>query len=378
MLSSFGKEEGGRETWLHNFLPELLKDDTIDKVHIFGYRNTSQKDHSHLLKKLDLLGKERVVPVILEGTSSRIPKFVRMFRALRKELKQASYESPSHVLAVGGMLETTMVRFITRYKNAIRVVWLRSIFTQEKAYRIPQFLMKPFQSLEKHNLNNTADIIIANGDDTHAFYSKYNTGVHVLKNAVNVDKWQMPPVEESDILNVAYIGRLSEVKGIESYFELAQRIKASEFKKRFVFHVVGPANNYLNQAEMLDKANVINFHGAIDNDMLPAFLMNVHVCVALTFVSEKLGGAGLSNALIEQMAAEKIILAWKNNAFNQILDNTCAYQVEQYDVEALTDMLIEIYGNQHLALAKAKKAKEKVAPFTMEAHVEKFKNILKL
>jgi hypothetical protein len=89
-------------------------------------------------------------------------------------------------------------------------------------------------------------------------------------------------------------------------------------------------------------------------------------------VSKKLGGAGLSNALLEQMAAGKIIVAWSNDAFNQILTPTCAFQVEQYNNEALISSFISIYKNQEEALGKAIEAKKVIAPYTMQAHVGRF------
>jgi len=376
MLSTFGKQEGGRETWLYNFLPELLKDDKIIKINLFGFRTLAQQDNSELLIKLDPKGVGRIVPVILESAPSKYPKFVTMFTLLRKTLKNNDYVTPTHTMAVGGLFETLMLRFIKRFKKSIRIVWLRSIFTQEKAYRIPSYGMSTVRYFEKKNLNKAAHIIIVNGDDTKKFYSQYQFPIHTIKNAVNVEKWQMHSMEPSQVLHVAYIGRLSQVKGIDAYFELAKSIKKSELSSNFVFHVVGEANNFAKEVGELNKNNIVKYHGAIDNDKLPVFLKHIHVCVALGYVSEKLGGAGLSNALIEQMAAEKIILAWGNNAFNQILDETCAYQVEQYNQAELQNSLTKIFTQQKVALDKAKKAKQRVTPYTIEAHVAKFKKVL--
>ncbi len=378
MLSNFGKQEGGRETWLHNFLPEFLKDDSIAKVHIFGFRTLGQPDNSELLRKLDPKKKGRIIPIILESAPSKFPKFITMFRVLRRTLKTNTYTTPTHAMAVGGMLETLMLRFIGRFKNATRIVWLRSIFTQEKAYRIPPFGMSIVQYFEKKNLIKAANIFIVNGDDTKNFYSQYNLPIHTIKNAINVEKWQMSSMQRSQILQVAYIGRLSKVKGIEAYFELAKNIKKSSLAANFIFHIVGEANNYEEEVSKLNDEAIVTYHGAIDNDKLPEFLKQIHICVALTYVSEKLGGAGLSNALIEQMAAEKVIVAWNNNAFNQILDESCAFQVTQYNIDNLVEVLKTIYNAQEEALNRASVAKEIIKPYTMEAHVKKFLKVLEV
>ena len=39
MLSNFDRNAGGRETWLYNFLPELLEDKSIQRINLFGYTN---------------------------------------------------------------------------------------------------------------------------------------------------------------------------------------------------------------------------------------------------------------------------------------------------------------------------------------------------
>jgi glycosyltransferase involved in cell wall biosynthesis len=376
MLSNYGKQEGGRETWLHNFLPELLKDNSISKIHIFGFRTLGQADNSELLKNLDTSGAGRIIPVILESAPTKYPKFITMFKLLRQTLKTDSYTTSTHAMAVGGILETLMLRFIGRFKKATRIVWLRSIFTQEKAYRIPSFGMSTVRYFEKQNLKKTANIIIVNGDDTKNFYAQYNLTIHTIKNAINVEKWHMPSMKPSDVLHVAYIGRLSKVKGIEAYFDLAKKMKATELASKFVFHVVGEANNYEEEVLKLNEENIVTFRGAIDNDKLPEFLEQIHICVALTFVSDKLGGAGLSNALIEQMAAEKIIVAWDNNAFNQILDETSSFQVTQYNIKDLVAVMKTIFHTQEKAFKRASIAKEVVKPYTMEAHVKKFIKVL--
>lgn len=375
MLSSYGKHEGGKETWLHNFLPELLKDDSIVKVYLFGFRIDSQPDQSEFLKSLDP-EKKRVIPVILKSAPTKYPKFISMFRLLSRKIDVNNYIPPTHAIAVGGVFETLMLRFISRFKNATRIVWLRSIFTQEKAYVIPSYAISIFKYFEKNNLKKTADIIIVNGDDTKIFYSQYNLVIHTIKNSVNVGKWKMPSMQPSNVLQVAFVGRLSKVKGIESYFKLAEKIKNSKFSSNFIFHVVGEANNYDAIISKLHEDSIVVYHGAIDNDKLPIFLKKIHVCVALGYVSKRLGGAGLSNALIEQMAAAKIIVAWDNVAYNQILDESCAYKVVQYDIDHLVNTLVIIYNNQGEALQRARNAQKVVSSYTIEEHVKKFKKLL--
>lgn len=371
MLSNYGRKDGGRETWLYNFLPQLLEDASIKKIHLFGFKIAGQEDTTAALMALDKSKTEKIVPIILEGTPKKYPKFISMHLLLRKYLKQNSLHKPDYVLAVGGMFETYMLLKNERFKTASRISWLRSIFTREKGYRIPSYAMKWFQAFEKKSLHKV-DIVIVNGDDTRQFYEQYNLKIHTIKNAIQPKKWLGPDLQKSEVIQVAYIGRLSEVKGIEAFLEAAKKIKSSEYSAHFNFHIVGDANTYTEEVSKLHDEHVVVYHGAMNNDELPAFLKKIHVCVALTYVSKKLGGAGLSNALLEQMAAGKIIVAWSNDAFNQILTPTCAFQVEQYNNEALISSFISIYKNQEEALRKAIEAKKVIAPYTMQAHVGRF------
>ena len=53
MLSNYGRKDGGRETWLYNFLPQLLEDASIQKIHLFGFKLKGQEDTIQALRELD-------------------------------------------------------------------------------------------------------------------------------------------------------------------------------------------------------------------------------------------------------------------------------------------------------------------------------------
>jgi glycosyltransferase involved in cell wall biosynthesis len=102
----------------------------------------------------------------------------------------------------------------------------------------------------------------------------------------------------------------------------------------------------------------------------------MQVCAALTFVHgrdrHESGGAGVSNALLEQMAAGRIMLCWDNEAFRQVLSDDSAYFVRQGDVGALLDALLAIIGNPVAAHARAQRAAEIAANYGLERHMDLF------
>ena len=140
---------------------------------------------------------------------------------------------------------------------------------------------------------------MGNGDDIRDFYSPFGIDVEVIKNGVAMQKWEMPPPALNGAIHIAYVGRLSQVKGIEDYFKLIEVIKKGDLTDQFVFHVVGNNGVYVEQvSQLVEQDHLIN-HGSIPNDELPQFLKTIDVCVALTYASSDGGGGGTSNAMME-------------------------------------------------------------------------------
>jgi glycosyltransferase involved in cell wall biosynthesis len=373
MLSTFDKDAGGRETWLYNFLPELLKDNIFERVNLYGFKTSQDSNYKKELLKLDPKTQNRrtLYPYILEGIVSRWPKAFSMFRGLKRI---PAKEIPNNVLAMG-VFEMVMINRLIRYNKSKKIVWLRSIFSQEKAYKIPKILRKTFLIFEINQLKK-ADVLICNGDDIRDFYKPYGLNLSVIKNGVNIGKWEMPEPELTPPLRIAYVGRLSHVKGIEDFFKLAEKIKGGQHKDEFEFHVVGQSGTYINQVYDLANNNTIVYHNVISNDKLPEFLKSIDVCVALTYASPEGGGGGTSNAMLEQMAAGRLMLAWDNAIFNQYLNEKNAYLATQFSIDELALNLIEILENRNKARLKCIESKKTIEPYTLKSNYVKFKSLL--
>jgi glycosyltransferase involved in cell wall biosynthesis len=375
MLSTFDRNAGGRETWLYNFLPELFKDDTISTVNLFGFKTPDEIDHGRELLQLvapESSGKE-LLPVIFERQPGRFPKALSMFKALKKYNKSRKAK-PDAVLAMG-IFELIMMNRIHKYKGVKKVVWLRSIFTHEKAYAIPKAIRKFFLQYEIRQLKK-ADILISNGDDIRDFYKQFNLEVSVIKNGVSLAKWNVSPPSFKNEIHVAYVGRLSQVKGIEDFLKLAVKVRSGAHAKRFRFHTVGDPSVYAPEVAELEKKGILKNHGIIPNDSLPEFLKRVSVCVALTYASESGGGGGTSNAMLEQMAAGRVLLAWDNRIFRQYLHRDNAYLAPQYSVKDLELKLYEILNDPGKAVKIAEAGRRSIQPYSYTANVNSFKKLV--
>lgn len=373
MISKFGRNDGGTETWFYNFFPALLLDRSI-KLTIYGYRCEGDEDNTATIKKLESSGIHQFNPYFIKGKKNRIPNFFYMFRGLRKHLKKNNQKPPNITIAVG-IFELIMMLTNQRFKNGLRIVWLRSIFLNEKSERIPKIFTGIGKKILCFLLKKT-DVILANGDDIKKYYEELGLQVKVIKNGVNSIKWSMPPPELIGKIKVAYVGRLSKIKGIESYFELIKKIKESSVANKFEFHIVGDSNSYSSKVAVYEKKDWIKFHGNIENEILPTFLKDIDVCVAFTYSSNDGGGGGTSNALMEQMSAAKIIIAWDNAIFRQLLDNENAFLVKQHSISGLCKALQDIYENQDQAIRKGIEGKKTIVPYTIEAQIDKFKTLI--
>lgn len=367
MISNLELSAGGRETWLNNFLYGIKKyyneDISID-IHSLEIKNDSLVfNHTDLLNEHTEYRKNYFkLPVFIGFIIQYI------FKNILKNKKKDKY------IAVGGVDEVLALLFgnIIFSRKKDRVVWLRTIYTKEKGNRYPKIILKIILLIEIFLLKNFFEIIIANGEDTAEFYRKFNLNVKVIPNSVFIEKWKNShsPINTNK-LNIAFVGRLTEVKGF-SYF-INSIIEINKISSNFNFHVIGDGPDRF----LIDNVNNIKYYGSVNNEELPSILKGIDICVALTLYDNNLGGAGVSNALIEQMAASKVIICWDNQIFRQLLDENLVYFVKQKDILGLVNVYMEINNNKVIAAEKARRSYNLALNYSMENHVCKFIDIVK-
>ena len=366
MLSNFGLADGGRETWAYNFIPRLIARHPRLRLSIFGLRVDGKPDNSVRLEELAA----RNASLELDFTpapANRVPNAFYFWKGLRKVGGRFRF-----VLAVGSFIELVGVLLSPGLRKARKIAWLRTIFVEEKAQRLPRPLRPMFLAIERFVLGK-ADLIIANGDDTANFYRRLGLQVAVNRNAIDFERWRADPVRiDAGPLNVAFIGRLAPVKGIREFVALA---RGWDRPRAVQFHVIGsgPEEPSVREAEQAGK---LVFHGALPNKELPAVLKAMDACVALTFKSASGGTAGVSNALLEQMASGRAIIAWRNEIFEQILDDSSATLVEQGSVAGLAKAVSYLLQEPDHARSMAGRAQAIAQEHSFDAHMERFDKAL--
>ena len=359
MISNFGVADGGRETWAYNFIPRLLERWPSVMLDIIGLHRIGQPDNSERLR--ELLG-DRGSVTFFESNRKRFPVL-----SMLRQAPRAALAAPDLVIGVGSAIEALVILLSPTLRRAKRISWLRTILTHERATQLPGWLGRAVRTMEMRLLHS-ADGLIANGEDTAAWYRARGLEVSVVPNAVDVERWRAHPPALVRPLKVAFIGRLAAVKGAPEFLALADQVHGPDFE----FHVIGEGPYALG----IEGHHVI-YHGGKPNDELPALTAKMDVCVALTFKSSSGGGGGLSNALLEQMASGRVILAWDNEIFRQILDETNAYLAPQDDVNALGRALGEIVDHPKEARRRALSAQRKAEGYSFDAHMRKFGTVLR-
>jgi glycosyltransferase involved in cell wall biosynthesis len=378
MLSNFGRSDGGRETWAYNFIPGLLAARRDVHLMVYGFRYDGQPDNAAALREaVAAEDRARLTLIFLKAKRRWWPLFFSMARQLRAHTQRDPSPPPEFVIGIGALFEAFLVLICRRFSGSYRMLWLRGIFFDEKADKVPTPLLPIARRLETIALSRM-DMLLAGGDDIAERDKPRGLAPIVIKNGVSIRRWAAAPPNMTPPIQVAYVGRLSKVKGISDFLELIKIIRESADKDSFEFHIAGEGP-YLNDRVLaLHESRELTYHGNIDNLALPEFLSKMDVCVALTYSSATLGGGGTSNALLEQMASGRVTLAWNNAIFGQLLNHKNAFLSEQHDVSGLADQLRHILSDKWAALIRAEQSKKDIAPYTVEGNVQRFLEMTKV
>lgn len=369
MLSKLGTSDGGRETWLYNFL-NYLKDNYSDII--FNLITLEKSDISAITtQNSQLILSHSMYQHKIKKIPYSVGFVLYCWRRNFFKIKTAD-----HVMAVGGLNEalSAFLGYGFRGVKGKKIIWLRTIYTKEKGYALNKFTQKTLLIVEKILYKYYFDIVITNGKDTANFYRKLGIECSVIDNAIPLEKWtNLTYDSNSNVLKIGYIGRLSEVKGISAFLNSIDIILSQNDDLNIEFHIIG-GGPFENKASIISSKypDKVFIYGEVSNTEIPKILKNIDCCVALTYLTDFLGGGGVSNALIEQMAAKKIIVCWDNDIFRNVLDDNSAYFVEQGNELALANCFNEILLNKCVAYEKALKSRILSQKYSIESHVISF------
>jgi glycosyltransferase involved in cell wall biosynthesis len=371
-LKNFG---GGIESWLIKFLS--YRDALLEKyenIYIIGYKT----DNIDVIPKMF---QDNRIYFYLFDVNAKCT-FLRIFKYILKTVRVikeiVKYGLFLDLLSVGHIYPILPTYFVHKKHGCKirRIVWLRSIFMKEinllKLKKIKKFV----KMIERFYLQK-ADVVIANGYDTRDFYIKeYNIrNIIVIPNAIHTDyvKENLNPFAGEKI-GIGYIGRLYINKGIDCFIKSIDIYNRKYIKNNKEFIVIGFGEMEGEVISLANKYNNVKFLGKIDSREIFTILSQLDATVHLT-KSNNIGGAGISNSLLESIFANNLIICWDNPIFRQIVNENNAYMLEEDNILSLVAVYDEL-DKRYESIKRVNKAKELKKTYMFSKHIEKFISII--
>jgi glycosyltransferase involved in cell wall biosynthesis len=170
-------------------------------------------------------------------------------------------------------------------------------------------------------------------------------------------------------VRIAYIGRLSEEKGLPAFLEAVEVVASQQAHAKLRFEIVGDGPL---RARAQDAARrhpgLLEFVGPLSNEAVVPYLETIDAGVCLTHCGEG-GGGGVSNGLLEIIAARRLVIAWDSVIFTQVLKPDQACLVEEGQVDRLAQALLHLSAHPEEATVRILASEPALRPYTLDEHV---------
>lgn len=376
MFSSILSHGGGRETWLNNVLPRLLSDENPPAVDVYFISDAETDAHGKIPAYSDR--RVRFIEVRLPHGRGKLTSAARIAIFCKRVcISLCRQPGRQHcVIAVGTFNEGAVIalmRFLCPRRPRL-IVWIRGIWLKEISHRHGPVARYVIGRLEAFFLR-CSDKLISNGDDTKRHYEAL-LGRHVeaIPNAIDVRRFGAVRREAftSSRTVVSFVGRLSEEKGFRDFVRAIERFAASPSGSSVVFDIVGDGPlRYLAESCAQQHPGLVNFVGPVPNEVILDYLETIDVGVCLTY-SGKSGGGGVSNGLLELVAARRLVVAWDSEVFRQVLDNTQALFVKEGDVDQLCEAFRRVRDDASFLTPRIANSRAALDRYGLDRHVEHF------
>nr|MBI1230098.1 glycosyltransferase [Cytophagales bacterium] len=381
IFSRLQSYDGGRETWLKNFMNEAKRVDSRFDILVYYFSDMSTQSD----KLIDTVYScpELFINVKIPRPGNIFQSILRVYtfqRCVFKKIRR-SIESEDIVLGIGnlneGLIPFVFSFFPPNRRKIFTGLWLRSIYVKQQAALADPVRLKLMEHVEVRILRSLS-FVIANGWDTSSFYKEhYGIESFVIPNALVLSKYgnisKFNPNKTN--LVVAYIGRLSKEKGFTEFIDSIKVFNGLyPQQSSFVeFQVVGdgPLRDLLKR----EKMDNVRYMGVLANSEIPNYMGSIDCGVALTS-AKTIGGGGLSHGYLELLAAGRIVLVWDNPIYRQIDCQDAVILIEEGDIRAMAASYLDILTNRKLYEVKAENAIRLADSFSIQNHFCSFAKIV--
>jgi glycosyltransferase involved in cell wall biosynthesis len=201
--------------------------------------------------------------------------------------------------------------------------------------------------------------------------------INLVQNGIDLDHFGCLPDKETirkelgvtqAATVVGAVGRLVEQKGFDMFLAVAKNIKHSIPDSTFIVVGDGPCRHELErEAARLGLASCVRFLG-MRNDV-PRLLK----AMDLLLVTSRWEPFGI--VVLEAMAAEVPIVAFRVGGIPEILGDQCGELVQPNDVLEMSEAALKFLKNDHRRKEYVAIARELVKKFSVNAAVEQLNNI---
>jgi len=387
----FPSYSGGMENWLYHVL-RVLNDETDIEATVVSPQSDAEPFYDLTpfervsLARTREIGKRRVKQGFLRGPLTVFRLVTTAFNyALwandcRRVLKRCSGRDDVIVVvqSIPGMIPVVLLKSLMCRRRVVcsmrgRIGYDLKVLGHSRLARL-------YIKLERFVLRY-ADVIHSNGEDTALYVAQeLGRGSTVVPNGVQSEVFansrpldeanekleELEQIRRSGMKIVMTVASLRDIKGIRFLIEAASHMKAAGKPGfRVVFVGKGDQEPYRRYAAELGVDDLVVFTG--EQKQVSSFLQFADVAVAIS------GGGGVSNAVVEMMAAKKPVVAWDSSTYSQIVTHgKSGYLVPEHDSKALAEGITRLLQDEDYASALAAAARDTAAHYDWRNVVPRF------
>jgi glycosyltransferase involved in cell wall biosynthesis len=223
--------------------------------------------------------------------------------------------------------------------------------------------------------------------DAVTFVSRHNLKMADQNTTQSSDSWSVMPMgidfpanlasRERSTMNVLFLGRLVEIKGVAYLIEAIAQANSEGLACHLNILGDGHCRKQLEDlVEDLDARAYITFCGFISGRDKDQYLSDSDVVVIPSITDDKGHQEGLPVAALEAMAYGKVLIATKTGSLPELLEDGGGMLIEQKDASAICFALKQIAASPDDAARISRSARKKVAEYDWKEIINKFEVIL--
>ena len=279
---------------------------------------------------------------------------------VRKLLKREAYDLAHCFFAVP--------TGVIGYLNHKRIPYLVSLRGSDvpgsgKRFKLGYPVLKP---AIKCVCKNAAYVVAnSNGLKNFALQSMPDIEIEVIPNGIDVSRYK-PSFENVDgPLQILYVGRLIQSKGLICLLEAFARFRKSQ---EAVLHIAGDGRmkeELQQKAHSLDISSSVIFHGHVQADTLIRLYQQTDVFVLPSKYE------GMSNALLEAMASGLPVIVTDTGGTEELVKDNGRI-INSGDIAALHNALVEMENNREYLAQMGKQSRTIAQQFTWKNTAEEY------